>query len=46
MINIRSKEEIKKLEKASEIVKDLLFDIEELIKPGVTTLELNSFAEQ
>ena len=46
MINIRSKDEIKKLARASEIVRDLLFEIENHIEPGRTTLELDAFAEK
>ena len=46
MINIKSKEEIKKMEKAAEIVRDLLFEIENHIKPGVSTLALDDFAEK
>ena len=46
MINIRSRDEIKKLARAAEIVRDLLFEIENHIKPGITTLELDAFAEK
>ena len=46
MINIRSKKEIKKLTKAAAIVRDLLFEIENKIAPGVTTLDLDNFAEK
>ena len=45
MINIRTKKEIIKLEKASEIVKELLFEIENLVKPGISTIELDGYAE-
>ena len=45
MINIRSKEEIKKLSRAASVVKDLLFEIESLINPGISTIELDKFAE-
>ena len=46
MINIRSEKEIRKISKAAEIVRDLLFEIESLVKPGITTLELDEYAEQ
>ena len=46
MIKIKSKDEIKKMVRASEIVKDLLFKLEDIVKPGVTTLELDIFAEE
>ena len=45
MINIRSEIEVKKMKKAAEVVRDLLFDIEAMIKPGITTLELDKYAE-
>ena len=46
MINIRSKVEVQKIAKAASIVKDLLNDIEEVIKPGISTIELDKFAEK
>ena len=46
MINIRSKEEIGKLSKAAGVVKDLLNEIEDIIQPGVSTIDLDNFAEQ
>ena len=46
MIKIKSKDEIKKMVRASEIVKDVLFKLEDIVKPGVTTLELDIFAEK
>ena len=45
MINIRSEIEVKKMKKAAKVVRDLLFDIESMIKPGITTLELDKYAE-
>ena len=45
MIKIKSKTEIEKMSRAAEIVRDLLFELENLVKPGVTTLELDTFAE-
>ena len=46
MINIRSKQEIQKIAKAAEIVKDLLNDIKNVIEPGISTIELDEFAEE
>ena len=46
MIYLKNKYEIEKLYCAGQIVKDTLFMIEENIKPGVTTLELDRIAEE
>jgi len=46
MITIKSKDEIKKMARASEIVRDVLFELENIINPGVSTLELDTFAEK
>ena len=46
MINIRSKSEILKLSKAAAVVRDLLNEIESLVKPGISTIDLDNFAEQ
>lgn len=45
MIHIKSKEQINKMVKASSVVRDLLNEIKNIIKPGVSTLELDKFAE-
>ncbi len=45
MIHIKSKDEINKMVKAGSIVKNLLNEITYMIKPGITTLELDKFAE-
>ena len=45
MIKIKSKSEIEKMSRAAKIVKNLLFELENMVKPGVTTLELDSYAE-
>ena len=45
MINIRSEIEIQKMKQAAKVVRDLLFDIESMIQPGITTLELDKYAE-
>ena len=45
MIYIRNKNEIKTMKKASKIVKETLCMIEDNIKPGITTLELDRLAE-
>ena len=45
MINLKNKSEIEKLYSAGQIVKETLFLIEEHIKPGISTLELDKIAE-
>tara|TARA_B100001778_G_C18586378_1_gene630028 strand:- start:1033 stop:1776 length:744 start_codon:yes stop_codon:yes gene_type:complete len=45
MINIKNKDEIKLMSEACRIVKDTLFLLEKSVKPGVTTKELDSIAE-
>ena len=45
MISIKNKEEIKLMSEACRIVKDTLFLLEKSVKPGVTTKELDSIAE-
>ena len=45
MINLKNKSEIEKLYSAGQIVKDTLFLVEEHIKPGISTLELDKIAE-
>ena len=46
MIHIRSASEIDKMSKAGQIVKDTLNMLEEWVQPGITTLELDSKAEE
>ena len=45
MINLKNKSEIEKLYSAGQIVKETLFLVEEHIKPGISTLELDRIAE-
>ncbi len=45
MIEIKTKEEIKKMKKAGEIVATVLAELEKYIKPGVTTSKLDEIAE-
>ncbi len=45
MIHLKNKSEIDKLYRAGQIVKDTLCLIEEHIKPGITTFELDEIAE-
>ena len=45
MIHLKNKSEIEKLYSAGQIVKETLLLIEEYIKPGISTLELDSIAE-
>lgn len=46
MISIKSKSEIEIMKKAGEIVATVLETFKEVIKPGVTTLELDRIAEE
>jgi len=46
MIHLKNKNEIEKLYRAGQIVKETLFTVEEYIKPGVSTLELDCIAEE
>ena len=46
MIYIRSASEIDKISKACQIVKETLEMLEEWVKPGITTLELDNKAEE
>ena len=45
MIYIRSADEISKFSKACQIVKETLIAVEEMIQPGVSTMELDKLAE-
>ena len=45
MISIKNKDEIKLMARASEIVRDTLFLLEEKIHPGISTNELDKIAE-
>ncbi|AEE14164.1 methionine aminopeptidase, type I [Thermodesulfobium narugense DSM 14796] len=44
-ISIKSNEEIMALKKAGRVVGKLLYEIAEIIKPGISTYELEKFAE-
>ncbi len=46
MIILKSHEEIKNIEKASRIVAGVLQDIEDFIRPGVTTLRINNIIDR
>jgi len=46
MINIRSTEEVEKLYKAGQIVKETLQMVEALIAPGISTIEIDRKAEE
>ncbi|MCK4353604.1 type I methionyl aminopeptidase [candidate division WOR-3 bacterium] len=46
MISLKSKREIELMRKAGEIVGDLLEAIKDILKPGITTLKLDEFAEE
>ncbi|MGQ9618123.1 MAG: type I methionyl aminopeptidase [Candidatus Aminicenantia bacterium] len=45
MIEIKTKEELKRMKKAGEIVAIVLAELEKYIKPGITTLKLDEIAE-
>ena len=45
MIHIKSKNQIEKMVRAASVVKNLLNEIDNMIKPGITTLDLDQFAE-
>ena len=46
MIHLKNNSEIEKLYRAGQIVKETLFLLEEHIKPGISTLELDKIAEE
>ena len=46
MIHLKNKSEIEKLYFAGQIVKETLLLVEEYIKPGITTIELDQIAEK
>lgn len=46
MIILKSPEEIEKMRKASKIVAEVIMEVSELIRPGVTTQELDRFAAE
>ncbi len=46
MINIKTKEEIKKMKKAGKLAAELLIYLEPFVKEGITTQYLNDLAEQ
>ena len=45
MIHLKNNYEIEKLYRAGQVVKNTLFLVEESVKPGVTTLDLDNIAE-
>lgn len=45
MVHLKSREEIEKMRKAGAVVAQVLLEIEELIKPGATTADLDLFAQ-
>jgi len=46
LINLRSPKEIEKIKASCAIVRDTLFMLEELVKPGVQTIDLDRKAEE
>ena len=45
MIHLRDSWEIERIQKSSQIVRDTLEKLSEMVKPGISTLELDSIAE-
>jgi len=45
LVHLKSREEIEKMRKAGAVVAQVLLEIEELIKPGATTADLDLFAQ-
>ena len=46
MVTLKSNEEIEKMRRASAVVAETLLKVKELLKPGVTTLDLDRYAEE
>ncbi|MCK4379135.1 MAG: M24 family metallopeptidase, partial [Deltaproteobacteria bacterium] len=46
MITLRSKREIEKIRAANQIVSEVLKHLQEVVKPGISTLELDQVAEK
>ena len=46
MIHLKNNSEIEKLYRAGQVVKNTLFLVEESVKPGITTIDLDNIAEQ
>jgi methionyl aminopeptidase len=46
MVILKSLQEIEHIRKAGLVVADVLMEIRQMVKPGVSTLELDAFAEQ
>lgn len=45
MVEIKTKQEIEKIKKACDVVKEVLEKVEQIIKPGITTKSIDNFAE-
>jgi methionyl aminopeptidase len=46
MVTLKSKEEIEKMRRASAVVAETLLRVQELLRPGVSTLDLDRHAEE
>lgn len=46
MITIKTKEEIEKMRKAGEILAKIHLGIKDMIRPGITTMQIDAFAEK
>ena len=45
MIVIKTEEQIEKMKRAGELLADVHKEIGKMIKPGITTMEIDSFVE-
>lgn len=45
MVEIKTKQEIEKIKRACDVVKEVLEKVEKIIKPGITTKTIDNFAE-
>ncbi len=45
MINIKNKSSIQKMEKAGSLLAEILLKVSEILKPGISTLEIDSWIE-
>ncbi len=45
MITLKSKDEIKKMHRASQVVAETLLKVQEMLKPGISTLDMDKIAE-
>jgi len=46
MITVKNKNEVNKMRISNRVVGELLLNLEDLVKPGISTFELNEYAEE